>query len=416
MLNSANSGGRFKLGNNGINSLDHHRTLGRCTGVGAAVGFASVALFVVTFVVRAAEPSSSDWPMFRGQPTQTGVAGTELPVDLTVRWRFEAAEAVGSTAAIVGDTVYIGDDMGFVYALDLGSGEVRWKRQAGEVIRSSPTVVGGTVVFGDDEGTLHALDARSGNPQWSFKTEAQIISSTNHDGGRLVFGSYDGSVYCLSAKDGTLLWKHKTEGRVHGTPAIAERHAIVAGCDEYLHVLPLNTPKAARKISMGSVSGASVAIAGAYAYVGTYGGSVLAIEWKTGRVAWRHKDPEREFPVLSSAAVTENAVVVGGRDKRLQALDRKTGKPLWAFVTKGRIDSSPVVVGSRVYVGSYDGNLYAVELATGREVWRFETGAPISASPAVARGVLVVGTEDGVVYCFDGRKGTYTGDASGNED
>ncbi len=396
------------------NGLFRSARLVCCGRTRATIGLVSAVSLAGAVVAGAAEPEPSGWPMFRGQPTQTGIANTESPLDLKVRWRFEAQEAVGSSAAIVGDSVYVGDDMGFVYALDLSSGKLRWKHKAAEVIRSSPTVVDNTVVFGDDEGVLHALDAKSGIPKWSFPTEGQIVSSVNHDGENLVFGSYDGSVYCVSPKDGKLIWKHTTEGRVHGTPAIAEGHAIVAGCDEHLHVIELDTGKPARKVSMGSVSGASAAVVGSVAYVGTYGGSVLAIDWKAGGVVWRFKDPDHEFPVLSSAAVTDEAVIVGGRDKRLHALDRKTGKSLWEFVTKGRIDSSPVVVGLRVYIGSFDGNLYAVELATGREVWRFETGAPISASPAVAEGCLVIGTEDGIVYCFDSGDRASAGDTTGH--
>ena len=127
---------------------------------------------------------------------------------------------------------------------------------------------------------------------------------------------------------------------------------------------------------------------------------VLAIDWSKGKVDWVFEDEEREVPFMSSAALTDGLVIVGGRDKRLWALDRKTGKPRWKFVTQGRIDSSPVVVGERVFVGSSDGRLYAVRLDTGTEVWRFDAGSPITASPAVAAGRLVVGTLDGLLYCF----------------
>ena len=110
---------------------------------------------------------------------------------------------------------------------------------------------------------------------------------------------------------------------------------------------------------------------------------MLGIDWKASRVKWRFADPDREFPFLASAAVTDTQVIVAGRDKRLHALDRETGKPTWTFVTKGRIDSSPVVVGRRVFVGSSDGKLYAVDLDTGKETWSFEAGGPISASPTI---------------------------------
>ena len=73
---------------------------------------------------------------------------------------------------------------------------------------------------------------------------------------------------------------------------------------------------------------------------------------------------------------------------------------MWAFPTKGRVDSSPVVVGERVFVGSSDGNLYVLDLARGKELTRFELGRGVVASPAVAAGRLVIGTTDGTLYCL----------------
>jgi glucose dehydrogenase len=216
----------------------------------------------------------------------------------------------------------------------------------------------------------------------------------------VVFGSYDAFVYCLSTDDGKLLWKFETGGRVHGSPAITDAQVLVAGCDEHLHVLKLSDGQEVTRVSMGSVSGASAAIVDSKAFVGTYGHQFLGIDWKMGHVLWTHEDAERQFPILSSAAVTAQTVLVGGRDKRLRALDPKSGQLQWVFATDGRIDASPVAVGSRVFIASADGNLYGIDVTTGKEVWRFETGAPISASPAVGDGCLVIGNEDGTIFCF----------------
>jgi outer membrane protein assembly factor BamB len=84
----------------------------------------------------------------------------------------------------------------------------------------------------------------------------------------------------------------------------------------------------------------------------------------------------------------------------VHAVDMKTGKPAWTFMTRARVDSSPVVVGGRVYVGSGDGKLYVLDAASGKPVQEFEAGGPISASPAVASGRLVIGSSDGKLFCL----------------
>jgi len=344
--------------------------------------------------------TARDWPMFRGDPQHTGVAKSTLPERLEVRWTLQCGEAITSTAAIVDGVIYVGSEDGILFAVDLATGKPKWQYKTEEAVRSAPTVYRGVVFFGDSEGIMHAVDALTGAGKWKYTTDGEIISAANPSNDRIVFGSYDGTIYCLSTADGKLLWKVSTEGRVHGTPAVADGRVIGAGCDEDLHVIDLATGTPAPSMSMSSVAGVCAAVDGAVAYIGTYGSRVLAIDWQANKLLWQFKDPDREFPYMSSAALADDVIVLGGRDKFLRALDKKTGKQRWEFHTSGRIDSSPVLVGDRIFVGSADGNLYEVEVKTGRVRWHYEAGAPISASPAVAASMLVVGTEDGLLYCF----------------
>jgi outer membrane protein assembly factor BamB len=81
-------------------------------------------------------------------------------------------------------------------------------------------------------------------------------------------------------------------------------------------------------------------------------------------------------------------------------LNRTTGKEIWNFVTRGRVDSSPAVAGGRVYIGSVDGHLYVLDAATGMKRWEFDAGAGILSSPAIAAGRVLFASQDGVLYCL----------------
>ena len=119
-------------------------------------------------------------------------------------------------------------------------------------------------------------------------------------------------------------------------------------------------------------------------------------------VVWRYKN--RDFAYMSSAAVTDDRVIVGGRDKLLHCLNRETGEKIWTFATQGKVDSSPVVAGDKVVVGSNDGRVYLVALKDGRELWSYDTGQALESSPAVADGKIIIGSDDGYVYCFGEKK------------
>ncbi len=96
------------------------------------------------------------------------------------------------------------------------------------------------------------------------------------------------------------------------------------------------------------------------------------------KITWRYRNPNREFPFYSSAALVDGRVIVGGRDKSVHAIDAATGKAAWTFVTKARVDSSPAIAGGRVYIGSSDGRLYGLDAKTGEKQWEFDTGAGIT--------------------------------------
>jgi outer membrane protein assembly factor BamB len=118
------------------------------------------------------------------------------------------------------------------------------------------------------------------------------------------------------------------------------------------------------------------------------------------KVLWRFDDPERDFPFYSSAALLNDRIIFGGRDKIVRALNRTTGKEIWNFATRGRVDSSPAVAGGRVYIGSVDGHLYVLDAATGMKRWEFDAGSGILSSPAIAAGRVVFASQDGVLYCL----------------
>jgi outer membrane protein assembly factor BamB len=131
---------------------------------------------------------------------------------------------------------------------------------------------------------------------------------------------------------------------------------------------------------------------------------VLAVDWKKGAVLWRYHHPETDFAYYSSPVIVDGKVILGGRDKRVHAIDQETGKLVWEFETRGRVDSSPVAAAGVIWVGSHDGNLYALNLADGKELWKFTAGGDIVASPAISGNRLIIGSRDGVLYCLRAAK------------
>jgi outer membrane protein assembly factor BamB len=173
---------------------------------------------------------------------------------------------------------------------------------------------------------------------------------------------------------------------------------------------------------VNSASAQSVMFRGGPDHLGVYQSPAPSLE----TLAWKFKTAGR---VISSPAVTSDAVYVASTDGSLYAVNRADGTQRWKVDTRGPIASSPAVANGLVYIVSGDGNFYAVDAATGKERWKFATKgerrftAPgihgaiprtermpdpfdvFLSSPAVAGGVVYFGSGDQHVYALDANTG-----------
>ena len=120
-------------------------------------------------------------------------------------------------------------------------------------------------------------------------------------------------------------------------------------------------------------------------------------EKETGKEALNQPTPEpkapkrhnnlgnlkRESRCVSSPAIgSDGTVYVGSKDKKLYAINGKSGVKLWEFETGDGVDSSPAIGSDgTVYVGSSDKKLYAINGKSGVKLWEFETGGCVSPPP-----------------------------------
>jgi len=135
----------------------------------------------------------TDWPVFRGDPALTGVAGGTLPAAPVQRWSFQAEKGIVSSPVVAAGTLVIGCDDGNVYALDARTGEKRWAFPTGDVIEAPPLIAEGAVYIGSSNGWFYSLALADGALRWKRETGDKILGGANlaHAGGeaRGVVGS-----------------------------------------------------------------------------------------------------------------------------------------------------------------------------------------------------------------------------------
>jgi len=347
------------------------------------------------------QPSASAWPLGRGNALADGVAKTTLPEKPEVVWKVTIEKgAFDATPVIADGVVYLGDMDGKVYAWKLADGTEIWTYKVESGFIASPAIRGDLLYIGDMDGKFYALDIKSGEPKWTFNADAEIDNGANFWKDNVLFGSQDSKLYCLNAASGELVWKFAIQDQIRCMPTVVGDRSFVAGCDSILHIIDLTQGKEAASVPIEAPTGVTPAVLGDNVYFGTEGGTFFAVNWNEAKVTWKVEDKGSSQPYRSSPAVQEGIVVVGSRSRRVDAFDPQSGKELWSFASKQRIDSSPVIVGQQVFIGAADGRLYGLDLKSGKQVFEHQGTGGFTGSPAVAEGKLVIATDRGVVYCF----------------
>jgi outer membrane protein assembly factor BamB len=130
-------------------------------------------------------------------------------------------------------------------------------------------------------------------------------------------------------------------------------------------------------------------VADGVAYIGNAGGTIRALDMRTGTVIWRHDTPNGKM--ASSPAVWRDELIVHGMDGHVWVLRRSDGRLLWHYTVGSPVESSPLVIDGIDFFGAWNGTITALDLRTHRVRWRRFDGCKITSSAAVSGGRLYIG-------------------------
>ncbi|MBN8218140.1 MAG: PQQ-binding-like beta-propeller repeat protein [Spirochaetes bacterium] len=348
---------------------------------------------------------AADWPSWRGNPQQTGLAQGKLSDNLKRIWSFKTGKKTVSTPVVSGGVAYFGSGDRNVWAIALATGKPLWSFATSNAVDAPGLLVGETLFIGGSDGNFFALDAKKGTLRWKSLLDGQIMGApgllVRGNSPLILFGAYDNALHAYDPS-GKKKWSFPVDNYINGAPAVDGNRIAFGGCDGFLRVLS-EDGKALASVDAGAYLPASPALSEGFAYFGNHAGKLLAVNLAKGQIVWQVGD-EDAGPFFSSPAVGAASVLAGSRDNRLHCLNRASGKKKWVFLARGGIDSSPVLVSDRVVFGSMDGSVYSLRLTDGSVAWSYDTGARITGSPAVVDGLLLIAAEDGTLYAFGGPK------------
>ena len=360
---------------------------------------------------------ATDWPMERGNVNSTGSSDSKIGDAFEIAWEFKYPKGAFESSPIIvtqndKPTVFVaGVDVnvkGKLFSIDLESGDVNWEHEVEEGFVSSPAWHDNRIFVGDMYGKIYCLDASTGDEQWTFEAKGEISSGANFYESLVLFGSQDATLYALDQKTGKLQWSHAVDDQIQCGATVAGDRCFLAGCDSKLHVISLTEEKEVGSLEIVSPTGSTAAVIGDDVFFGTEQGTFYSIKFEEPSINWQWEDAAGVSSIRGSAAVSQDAVVFGARNRKINCLNPADGELLWSTKVKAKVDGSAIIAGDRVYVGSTDGRFYVLDLADGNILWQKQFNGSIYGSAGIYAGSmtdgtqtrLVLATERGTVYCL----------------
>ena len=278
-------------------------------------------------------------------------------------WTF-AAGSVTAAPEVVGNVVCLSTSAGHFYALRAADGKRAWDVDASvpATYKRTWAVDGGNVILGTDATPPQAYDAATGAPGVRYSTQEPYVTALSAAGGVLYAIDAVGVIYAFHAATGAEIW-HKqllSSDDVTGTGLTVDSGSVYTGTvSGALYKIDAASGQVLWTYHPGSGMESAVVVADGVVYLRDNNGTVHALNAANKQPLWAK---------TATATGIYGQAVAGGRvyyttALALQALDAKSGDPVWAFSAPNNAEllGNPVVANGLVFIGSSDDGLYAVQ-------------------------------------------------------
>ncbi len=309
-----------------------------------------------------ARSGATSWPYPDHDPSNSRLAaGSPITAKnlsrLTTAWKVSATGGLPTSPIVVGHNVFVEDQVGEIFDINLTSGRVVWKSPSiGYSIGPEGVAVGWGKVFGVTPTSLFALDENTGRQLWSTQLTRtvtdgidvqpqvigrDVIASTVPVSVKGIYiGGDRGFVDAVDESSGKLLWGFDTVA----SPSLWGNPSVNSGGGSWYPP------------SFSPTSGLLyVGIANPAPFVGTsqypngssrpgsnlYTDSTVALKIANGKLVWYHQADahdlfDRDFVNTMIVQVpgadgrpTRTVVVGTGKGGYVIGMDPKSGKQLW---------------------------------------------------------------------------------------
>ena len=338
-------------------------------------------------------------------------------------WHKALQGGIYSTPVTDGKHLFVGDDVGGMYSLDLKSGKTNWIFSTGMRIVGSPAVSEGVLVFGSANYNIYGLNATTGKELWHITTNQAVMgAATIHDGVAYIGGG-DGRMFAIDIHTGKIKWSFDQLKNYVLTRPLIYRDKLYFGCwDTYLYALNLADGSLAWKWNNGKtnpkLSPASVwpVAADGKIFITAPDRYFTCLDAETGATIWRTK----EYKVRETVGISEDGKTVYSKCMwdTIVALPTTTTQP-YSTSTQREVSlppsprwvthadfgyehnpAMPLEKDGTLWVSTKNGLLLGIDANTGKVLFRHKIGNSILNTPLPLSGTdcIFTSSEGTITY------------------
>jgi eukaryotic-like serine/threonine-protein kinase len=205
----------------------------------------------------------------------------------------------------------------------------------------------------------------------------------------MVVGNMRGELYAVNGLTGKRIGWTKLGEAIQGAPVIdgSVAYVAVSNSDESLLAFDFRSGKVRWRHDYGDMEVSPLLLKGRL-YAGNIAGTFYCLEPAGGEVLWKFEIPDNRMRkgFRSSPA---------GENDTIYAFNADNGAVQWKFKADAAVVATPSIANGMVFVGDLDGTMYGIDLADGSLEWRFDSGSPIYGNGAVKADTLLFGNLSG---------------------
>ena len=279
---------------------------------------------------------------------------------------------------IYDNTIYVADNIGFIYALSFNTGKLLWIKNHGVPLKSNIKIFNDRIYLINQDNRIICLKASDGSKIWDIRSVSSFIKSQGFlsvaisKKGNVLSINSSGDLFKVNGENGSIYWSTNISGSLyeHGTDFFKSTDIVIVNED----------------------------------IIFSAGSSILSHKINSGRQNWQKEINSASAPIVLGSQiffVSDNGYFI--------IMEKDTGEIISSTnilkILKNKKQKTKIVgfiMGSgKIYSVTLNGYLIVSSANSGKVESFKKIGDPIISNPIINNGSLFILTEDSRIIGFN---------------